>query len=390
MIEYNKYIFFKIINLKLFLFIYFSFILIKSKINPKLFSLGRYKHYINDCRNLQKYKRIQIKNAVPYFSICLPAFNMENYIKKVILSILNQSFQDFEIIIVNDNSNDKTELIIKEILSKDKRIRAVNHYKNLGVYASRVDAFLISRGKYILLMDPDDMILNPKLFEELYNYNINYNLDIIEFRTLCSTEKYSNLRIRKFKYHHHNLEGIIFQPQLSDIFFYHPLYKNYSEVQCRNIWNKIIRREILLETINYIGKDYYNKVFITAEDTIINLISLHFANNFTNIHFPGYMYNIREKSMTHGKSNTQKKILFNYNHLLYLKKFYSYLKEFNKNRNFLFYELIKINKLLLELNNITSKYNKDIKIFFKDILDDQNSSELFKKYIKNLTNFMNF
>ena len=89
------------------------------------------------------------------------------------------------------------------------------------------------------------------------------------------------------------------------------------------------------------------------------------------------MYNIREKSMTHGKSNKQKKILFNYNHLLYLKKFYSYLKEFNKNRNFLFYELIKINKLLLELNNITSKYNKDIKIFFKDILDDQNSSELF-------------
>ena len=100
-------------------------------------------------------------------------------------------------------------------------------------------------------MDPDDMILNPKLFDELYNYNIINNLDIIEFRTLCSIEKYSNLRVYNFKYHHHNLEGIIYQPQLSDIFFYHPLYKNYSEVQCRNIWNKIIRREVLLEAINY-------------------------------------------------------------------------------------------------------------------------------------------
>ena len=313
---------------------------------------------------------------------------MENYIKKVILSILNQSFQDFEIIIVNDNSNDKTEFIIKEILSKDIRIKAINHLHNSGVYTSRVDAFLMSKGKYILLMDPDDMILNPKLLEELYNYNIKNNVDIIEFRTLCSNEKYLNLRIRQFKYHHHHLEGIIFQPKLSDIFFYHPLYKNYSEVQCRNIWNKIIRREVLLETFNYIGKDYYNKFFITAEDTIINLISLHFANNFTNVNFIGYMYNIREKSMTHGKSNRKKKILFNYNHLLYLKKFYSYLKDFNKNRNFLFYELIKINKLLFELNNITSKYNEDIKIFFKDILEDQNSSELFKKYTKNLTNFL--
>ena len=236
-------------------------------------------------------------------------------------------------------------------------------------------------------MDPDDMILNPKLFEDIYKYNINYNLDIIEFRTLCSTEKYSNLRIRKFKFHDHNLKGIIFQPELSDIFFYHPLYKNYSEVQCRNIWNKIIRREVLLNTFNYIGKDYYNHFFITAEDTIINLISIHFANNFTNINLPGYMYNIREKSMTHGKSNKSKQILFKYNHLLYLKKLYTYLKDFKKNRNFLFYELIKINKLIIELNNITSKYNKDIKIFYDDILEDKNSSELFKKFIKNLTNF---
>ena len=104
--------------------------------------MARYKHYINDCRNFKKYKRKEIKNDIPYFSICLPAFNMESYIKKVILSILNQSFQDFEIIIVNDNSNDKTEFIIKEILSKDKRIKAINHLQNSGVYTSRVDVFL--------------------------------------------------------------------------------------------------------------------------------------------------------------------------------------------------------------------------------------------------------
>ena len=175
-------------------------------------------------------------------------------------------------------------------------------------------------------------------------------------------------------YHYHNIKGILFQPQLSDIFFYHPIYKNFSSVQCRNIWNKIIRREVLLETINYIGRDNYTKIFITSEETIINLISLHFAKNYTNLNFPGYMYNVKENSMCHGKTDLKKKILFNYNHLLYWKKFYKYIKDFGEERNFLFYELIKINKLLIELNNITRLYYSDINKFYNDILDDPNSS----------------
>ena len=212
---------------------------------------------MDNCRNLKKFNRIKIVKNIPYISICLPVLNMDKYIEKLIYSILNQSFQDFEIILVNDNSNDKTESIIKEIISKDNRIKYINHINNSGVYNSRVDAFKISKGKYILLMDPDDMLLNPKLFERLYNFNLKYNLDIIEFTTLVYYEKYSILKIRKNMYHYHNIKGIIYQPQLSDIFFYHPIYKNISSVQSRNIWNKIIRREVLLNTINYIGNEYY-------------------------------------------------------------------------------------------------------------------------------------
>ena len=82
---------------------------------------------------------------------------------------------------------------------------------------------------------------------------------------------------------------------------------------CRVIWNKIIRRKTLLKSIENIGKNYYKKFFVTAEDTIINIISFHFAQNYSNINLPGYMYNIREKSMTHGKKNIRKKIIFCYN-----------------------------------------------------------------------------
>ena len=121
------------INLKLFTFFlisYFLLVYLKS-IKTKLMnfkSLSFYKHYINDCRNLKIYNRKKIKNDIPYVSICLPVYNMENYIEKAILTIINQSFQDFEIIIVNDYSNDGTKDIIQKLQIKDDRIRIINFY----------------------------------------------------------------------------------------------------------------------------------------------------------------------------------------------------------------------------------------------------------------------
>ena len=76
---------------------------------------------------------------------------MEKYIERALLTIINQSFQDFEIIIVNDNSKDHSQSIMKKIQSEDNRIIIINHYKNLGVYASRSDAISNAKGKYIIL-----------------------------------------------------------------------------------------------------------------------------------------------------------------------------------------------------------------------------------------------
>ena len=312
---------------------------------------------------------------------------MKKYIEKSILSILNQSFQNFEIIIVNDNSNDNTKDIILRLQSKYDRIKLINHSKNLGVYKSRVDAILSSRGKYILLMDPDDMIINPQLLEEINNYNLKYNLDIIEFTSICYIEQKGIFKIINKYYHDHNFtKNIIIQPELSDIFFYYPNTNYNSRVQCRIIWNKIIRRKVLLNSILYIGDDYQKNFFITAEDTMINIICLKFSNNYSNIDFPGYMYNIRETSMTHGKKDHTKIELFCYNHLLYLKMLYKYIKDFNKPRNILYYELKSIYLLLKHLIKI-NKYKKEIKNFFNEIYKDNNSSKNFKKYIKYLDSY---
>jgi len=378
------------INLKI---LFFFFIFLYLKFIKRMFfnykSLAFYKHYINECNNLKRYNRKKIKNTTPFFSICFPAYNMENYIAKAILSVLNQSFQNFEIIIVNDYSNDSTKDIIKKFQTEESRIKLINHSKNLGVYYSRVDAILLSRGKYIILMDPDDMLLNPKLLEMLYDYNLKYNLDIIEFSVICFLEKKGYLKIIEKYYHYHNFnKKIIYQPELSDIHFYNYTTKNFSKVQCRVIWNKIIRREILLKSIQYIGLEYYKKFFITAEDTLINIICFHFANNYSNIDLPGYMYNIREISMTHGKSNIKKKILFCYNHLLYLKKFYLYLKDFNKSRIFFLYEFKEINKEILKLNKLSKKYKIEIEQFFKEILNDKFTSITLKNIINNISSII--
>ena len=160
----------------------------------------------------------------------------ERYIKKALLSIINQSFQNFEIVLVNDNSNDNSLNIISEFQSKDNRFHIINHENKLGVYASRKDAILNSKGDYILLLDPDDMYLNGDLFKELYNYNKIYNLDIIEFLVYHIKEGSTHIIIPQYHklIHDHNYQKqIIYQPELSELIFKFPNSNNYSTIICR-------------------------------------------------------------------------------------------------------------------------------------------------------------
>ena len=62
----------------------------------------------------------------------------------------------------------------------------------------------------------------------------------------------------------------------------------------------MIRRRIFLDMHIFIGLDYFNDFVITADDMTMNVICFHFANNYSNIYLPGYMYNIRSLSMSHG------------------------------------------------------------------------------------------
>ena len=375
-IKKKSFIFLLIISL-------FSFIYIYSY-NIKNYFIDL-KNFVNDCRNLKKYnKGILVDNKNLYLSICIPTYNMEKYIEKALLSIINQTFQYFEIIIVNDNSNDNSISIINRIQIKDKRIRIINHIKNLGVYFSRIEAALNANGKYILFMDPDDMILNQYLYEELYNYNLKNNLDIIEFLVFHQEEgkkKFFFPNNHEYNHYHNFRKKIIYQPELSDILFYVPNTKQYNSIFCRTIWNKIVRKPILIKTIKYIEKSFHNLFLITADDTPINMINFHFAFNYSNIKLPGYLYNIRKNSMSRLSNDHSHNLIISYNFLLYFKLFYKFIKEFKKDLNFLFYDLKSYFHLLkFKSLNATEYILKTIE-FLKDINKDD-ISQNFKDFIK--------
>ena len=372
-----------------FFLILLSFLIFLNNNNCPKNVIDKYKirfyiKYINDCKNHKRYNRNKIINENPYISICIPALNMNKYIERTILSIINQSFQDFEIIIVNDNSKDDTEKIIKKLQLEDKRIKLLNHNNNKGVYFSRVEAILSSKGKYIILMDPDDLYLNENLFEELYNYNLKFNLDIIEFIVFHQIEGRRNIFYPKkhLESHFHNFSNnIIIQPNLSEILFHTPINNLYTYSICRNIWNKMVRRKVFLDMHIFIGLDYFNDFVITSDDMAMNLIIYHFANNYSNIYLPGYMYNIRAISMSHGDGGIELKKIRAMNYLLYLKILYRYIKQFKFNRKILLNELRNLKRFIYSIKDYNiSVYENDTKNFLNEILNDYFADKILKAF----------
>ena len=346
------------------------------------------KTFINDCRNIKIYNKINSNNGMnPYLSVCIPAFNMEKYIEKALLSLINQSFQNFEIIITNDYSNDNTEKIITNYQLKDNRIKIIKHNKNLGVYKSRIDSALNAKGEFILFIDPDDMLINGHLFEELYNYNLKYNLDMIEFSVYHQEEGKKKIFYpiyHEFNHYHNFNKSIIYQPELSNLIYYIPNTQNSTAIICRTIWNKIIRKSILMKSIEYLEKFFHNSFLITADDTPINIQNFNFAHNYSNLKLPGYLYNVRKNSMSRIGAIKKNDIIISYNFLLFYKFFYKYIKEFNKDLNYLLKDLKLTYSYILKIQNLDGRnYISEAIDFFIQIINDNVSLE-FKNFSENI------
>lgn len=96
-------------------------------------------------------------NKLPHISVLLPCYNAQQYLHEAVDSILNQTFSDFELILINDGSTDDSLTIINEYASQDDRVVAVNNEKNLGLIASLNKGIDLARGHWIGRMDADDV-----------------------------------------------------------------------------------------------------------------------------------------------------------------------------------------------------------------------------------------
>ena len=103
---------------------------------------------------------------MPQISLIIPLYNAEKYLVPCLESVARQSFRDFEVLCINDGSQDGTEAIVKGFAEKDSRFRLINQ-ENAGCSAARNHGIAVAEAPYIAFLDQDDM-LHPQAFEALY------------------------------------------------------------------------------------------------------------------------------------------------------------------------------------------------------------------------------
>lgn len=110
-------------------------------------------------------------------SVIMPVYNGEQFIGKAIESVLNQTYKDYELIIINDGSIDSTGEIIENYQKADRRIKIISR-ENRGLVDSLNEGISLAEGKYIARMDADDICL-PNRFEKQLHYMNEHNMDIL-------------------------------------------------------------------------------------------------------------------------------------------------------------------------------------------------------------------
>ena len=173
-------------------------------------------------------------------SIIVPVYNLEKYIAACLDSILAQTYQDFEIIVVDDGSTDASPEIIRQYSFKDKRVKPI-FKNNGGVTDARFCGIKNSIGEWIGFVDGDDEI-EPYMYELLINNAINYNADISHcgFQMCFSDGRVSYINNSKILLDQNNergivdlIEGVKIEPAL---------------------WNKIYKRELFDDIESLIPK----------------------------------------------------------------------------------------------------------------------------------------
>lgn len=195
------------------------------------------------------------------FSVVVPIYNVEKYLRECIDSILSQDFRDFELILVDDGSIDSSPLICEEYKKKDPRIKVI-HQKNAGQAAARNSGTALAEGDYICYIDSDDFLIDTNVFGRLSEKIINQP-DIVHYKFVEWLEEWNSIKECYFNY---NIS--IENRTLTDI--YCDLINN--DAYYNSAWSKIVKRKFLIdnniqfcEGIYGEDNDWYYHVVMSAK-----------------------------------------------------------------------------------------------------------------------------
>ncbi len=226
---------------------------------------------------------------MPFVSVIIPCYNISHYIQVAVNSVLSQSLQNFEIIIINDGSTDDTEEILKKY-SQNSQIKIENK-SNGGLSSARNKGLDLATGEYILFLDGDDWLENEAL-EVLYNKANEENLDLLIADTL-------------FYYSKNEVHLIYKRPELFETVgiksgkeYFVALKKHgcYAPMAC----NQIYKRTFLLEK----GLRFTDKLI--NEDELWTPLVLMNAQRVNCISFPFYYYLQRDQSIMNSSVSLKK------------------------------------------------------------------------------------
>lgn len=202
-------------------------------------------------------------------SIIIPVYNSEKYLKRCLSSIINQTYKDIEIIIIDDGSTDSSNKICKEYALSDNRIKVIN-INNSGVSNARNKGLDVANGEYIAFVDSDDVV-DEKFIETMYNYCQEYN------SKLCAVNVnyfYKN----KVKKPLHMKTGLIDKKQ-----YYRSLVYNIKGFVCNKLYHKTLIKNVRFDSGISICEDLLFNVKVAASIKNAIVVNKYLYNYFQNI-----------------------------------------------------------------------------------------------------------
>lgn len=223
-------------------------------------------------------------------SIIVPIYNVKDYLDECVRSIINQSYSNIEIILVDDGSNDGSEDMCDSYGQIDRRIKVI-HKLNGGLSDARNVGLSQASGEYIGFVDSDDFV-DANMYEELIGLSLQYDADLV-----CARYDYVGA---DSTYSLSMANGDIKCIDSKD-FLYYLIGGNDDIVSTYSVWDRLYKRSIIEKLTFPRGMCYEDVVFSTK--AIINSTKLVYINKFL------YHYRIRQGSISHRNNENYDKRL---------------------------------------------------------------------------------